>query len=109
MTADVLTTLDAAGIPSGKVRSIDEVYSWEQTASQGLLIDVEHPVLGPVTLPGPPLRFFDGDGTEHTGRDHSAPPMLGQHNETVRRWLDESSGPATADGRADRSHDPEPQ
>lgn len=106
---DVLAAANAAGVPTGKVRSIDEVYSWEQTASQGLLIDVEHPVLGPVTLPGPPLRFFDGDGTEHTGRDHSAPPMLGQHNETVRRWLDESSGPATADGRADRSHDPEPQ
>lgn len=40
--------------------------------------------LGPVTLPGPPLRYDDRGRTEHT-----APPVLGQHNESVRAWLDE--------------------
>ena len=74
-------------MPAGKVRSVDEVYAWDQTASQGLLIDVEHDVLGPLTLPGPPLRFFGADGEEVTRRDHAAPPTLDQHGAAVRSWL----------------------
>ena len=29
-------------IPAGKVRTLDEVYSWDQVESQGLKISVEH-------------------------------------------------------------------
>ncbi|HET9899806.1 MAG TPA: CoA transferase [Actinomycetes bacterium] len=79
-----LQRLDEAGIPAGKVRSLDEVYGWEQTRSQGLLVEVEHPVLGRIELPGPPLRF---DGAEASA--HRAPPALGQDNDSIRRWLDE--------------------
>ncbi|MBA2415972.1 MAG: CoA transferase, partial [Geodermatophilaceae bacterium] len=72
-----------AGVPAGAVRSLDQVYDWEQTRSQGLLIEVDHAVLGPIQLPGPPLRFDDDDRPEH-----AAPPTLGQHNDSVRAWLD---------------------
>jgi crotonobetainyl-CoA:carnitine CoA-transferase CaiB-like acyl-CoA transferase len=82
-----LMLLDKAGIASGKVRALDEVYEWEQTRSQGLVIDVDHPVLGPAQLPGPPVRF---DGEQP--RDHAAPPLLGEHNASVRQWLDEVDG-----------------
>ena len=34
-----------------------EVYEWDQTRSQGLVIDVDHPALGRIELPGPPLRL----------------------------------------------------
>ncbi len=85
-TADLLAKLAAVGVPSGQVRNLEEVYGWEQTRSQGLLIDVDHPVLGTVTLPGPPLRFFDGDGVEWQ-REHLAPPTLGQHTEEILAWL----------------------
>jgi crotonobetainyl-CoA:carnitine CoA-transferase CaiB-like acyl-CoA transferase len=85
--ADLLARLAAAGIPAGKVRTIDEVYDWEQTLSQGLLVDVEHETLGRVRLPGPPLRFFaagpDGE-TETTRRDHLAPPVLGSSSDAIR-------------------------
>jgi crotonobetainyl-CoA:carnitine CoA-transferase CaiB-like acyl-CoA transferase len=63
------------------------VYGWEQTASQGLLVDVDHATLGRITLPGPPLRFFAADGAETTPRDHTAPPLLDQHGTDVRAWL----------------------
>lgn len=86
-SVDLLAQLDAAGVPAGIVRSIDEVYAWPQTRSQGLVVDVEHPTLGRVELPGPALRFFDFDGDEHTRRDHTAPPTLGQHGDEVRAWL----------------------
>lgn len=76
--------LDEAGIPAGKIRSIDEVYQWEQTRSQGLVVTVRHPVLGDIEIPGPSLRF---DGA--APRDHAAPPVLGQHQEAVLSWLDE--------------------
>ncbi len=86
---DLLEKLDSAGVPAGKVRSLDEVYSWDQTASQGLLIDVEHETLGPLTLPGPPLRFFDSRGDEVTGSTHKAPPVLGSDSAAIRNWLKE--------------------
>ncbi|WBQ03672.1 CaiB/BaiF CoA transferase family protein [Kribbella sp. CA-293567] len=82
----LLERLSAAGIPAGKVRRLDEVYAWDQTASQGLLIDVDHETLGPLRLPGPPLRFFQG-AAETTPGEHSAPPTLDQHGAAIREWL----------------------
>ncbi|GAA4376681.1 CaiB/BaiF CoA transferase family protein [Paeniglutamicibacter cryotolerans] len=86
---ELLDMLDAAGIPAGKVRTLDEVYAWEQVASQGLLIDVEHPVLGNISLPGPPLRFFDAaTAAETTRTSHTAPPLLDADADSIRQWLD---------------------
>lgn len=84
----LLARLAEVGIPAGKVRTLDEVYGWDQTASQGLLVDVEHPTLGRVTLPGPPLRFFDAAGAEVTRREHSPPPVLDEHAGSIRAWLE---------------------
>jgi len=84
---DLLLELAEAGIPAGKVRTLDEVYRWDQTASQGLLIDVKHPTLGSLTLPGSPLRFFAPDGRETTRRDHTSPPELDEHAPSIRDWL----------------------
>jgi crotonobetainyl-CoA:carnitine CoA-transferase CaiB-like acyl-CoA transferase len=87
----LLARLADVGVPAGKVRTLDEVYGWDQTASQGLLVDVEHSTLGPLVLPGPPLRFFSAEGDEVTRRDHSSPPLLDEHADAVRAWLDETS------------------
>jgi crotonobetainyl-CoA:carnitine CoA-transferase CaiB-like acyl-CoA transferase len=82
-----LDLLSSAGVPSGKVRSLDDVYSWEQTKSQGLLVSVPHETLGSVDLPGSPIRF--DDNAFSGGRSaHLAPPTLGQHDESIREWLD---------------------
>lgn len=82
-----LKLLDEIGVPAGKVRTIDEVYEWEQVKSQGLLIDVEHATQGKLKLPGPVLRL---DDNPYAGSrpQNIAPPTLGQHNESVRAWLD---------------------
>ena len=76
-------------MPAGKVRTLDDVYGWEQTRSQGLLIDVEHPSARPVQLPGPPLRF---DENPDAGGRETAPAAarLGEHDESVRAWLADS-------------------
>ncbi len=87
-----LALLGRAGVPAGSIRTIDEVYEWEQTRSQGLVISVDHPVLGRIELPGPSLRF---DGA--TPREHMPPPVLGQHDAAVRAWLDEEISQAARD------------
>jgi crotonobetainyl-CoA:carnitine CoA-transferase CaiB-like acyl-CoA transferase len=86
--SDVLARLEAVGVPAGRVRSIDEVYTWDQTKSQGLVIEVQHASLGPIQLPGPPLRFFDVSGdreVETTAQHHHPPPQLGASNTSLGR------------------------
>jgi formyl-CoA transferase len=80
----LLALLEEIGIPSGRVRRLDEVYEWEQTRSQGLVVGVNHSTLGPIELPGPTLRFFDEAGTEHTRRSHLPPPTLDEHGTSLR-------------------------
>ncbi|GAA4689802.1 CoA transferase [Phytohabitans rumicis] len=88
-TADaLLDRLNELGVPAGKVRSLDEVYAWEQTLSQGLLIEVTHETLGTLRLPGPPLRFFDLSGQERTRTGHRPPPVLDQHGRSIRHWVE---------------------
>lgn len=83
-----LELLSDAGVPAGRVRTLDEVFAWEQTLSQGLLIDVDHQSAGRMALPGPPLRF-DDNGYAGARERHLPPPLLGEHNDSVRAWLDE--------------------
>nr|MDT0661219.1 CoA transferase [Micromonospora sp. DSM 115978] len=89
---DLLQRLGELGVPAGRVRTLDEVYAWEQTRSQGLLIEVTHDNLGPLTLPGPPLRFFELSGRERTWTGHRPPPALDQHGQLVRRWVHDEAG-----------------
>lgn len=91
--AELLSTLDQIGVPAGEVRTLDRVYDWDQTRSQGLVLDIDHPVLGSIEIPGPPIRF--DDNAFAGGREkHLAPPALGEHNDSVRAWLDEQDGAA---------------
>jgi crotonobetainyl-CoA:carnitine CoA-transferase CaiB-like acyl-CoA transferase len=82
-TDELLTKLDEIGVPAGRIRNLREVYEWEQTRSQGLVIEVDHATLGTIELPGPALRFFDSSGAERTRRHHTAPPVLGAHNDML--------------------------
>jgi formyl-CoA transferase len=85
-SAGLLARLTALGIPAGRVRDLAEVYEWEQTRSQGLLVDVDHAALGTITIPGPALRL---DDLPYAGSRaaHGAPPVLDQHGAAIRSWL----------------------
>ena len=54
--------------------------------AQGLLVQVEHPEHGPLTLPGPVLRL---DDQPYAGgrQEHLHPPGLDEHGEAIRAWL----------------------
>jgi crotonobetainyl-CoA:carnitine CoA-transferase CaiB-like acyl-CoA transferase len=83
-----LDLLVDAGIPAGKVRSMDDVYGWDQVRSQGLVLEVDHPAYGSLQLTGSPLRF---DENAYSGgrEQHLPPPLLGEHTDAVRDWLAE--------------------
>jgi crotonobetainyl-CoA:carnitine CoA-transferase CaiB-like acyl-CoA transferase len=85
-SVELVAKLAEVGVPCGQVKDLAQVYQWDQTLSQGLLIDVQHPTLGAVQLPGPPLRFFDADDVERAVT-HTAPPLLGQHTDEIMAWL----------------------
>jgi formyl-CoA transferase len=75
---DWLQLLVDAAVPAGEVRSLDRVYEWDQVRNQGLVVTVDHPTLGPIELPGSPIRFGRTASPAPT-----APPTLGQHTEAI--------------------------
>jgi crotonobetainyl-CoA:carnitine CoA-transferase CaiB-like acyl-CoA transferase len=70
--------LDRAGIPAGRILSVDQVYDSPQVAHLGLIEEVEHPSLGTLRLPGSPLRY-----SRSRRRPPAPPPILGQHNDEL--------------------------
>lgn len=67
-----LQRLDEAGVPAGRIRTMDEVYTWDHVVESGMIDHVEHPSLGPLDLPGAPLRW-----SRSGRRPPEPPPTLG--------------------------------
>ena len=71
---DWMEAFNTAGVPAGRIRTMDQVYGWEQVEHLGLIDRVEHPTAGTLALPGAPVTW------SRSGRpDASAPPLLGEH------------------------------
>ncbi len=71
---DWMEAFNTAGVPAGRIRTMDQVYGWEQVEHLGLIDRVEHPTAGTLALPGTPVTW------SRSGRpDASAPPLLGEH------------------------------
>jgi crotonobetainyl-CoA:carnitine CoA-transferase CaiB-like acyl-CoA transferase len=73
-----MARFDAAGVPAGRIRTMDQVYGWEQLEYLGLIDRVEHPTAGTLELPGAPV-----DWSVSGRRPATPPPLLGQHNDEV--------------------------
>ena len=77
-----------AGIPAGKVRTLDDVYNWDQTRSQGLLVDVDHATSARSRSPA--RRCASTTARSTAAAEHLRPPRSA--STTIRRaWLDESA------------------
>ncbi len=70
--------LDQAGVPAGRIRTLDQVYGWEQVEHLGLIDRLHHPIVGDIELPGAPVRW-----SRSGRRAPTAPPSLGEHNDEV--------------------------
>jgi CoA:oxalate CoA-transferase len=80
---ELVEVLRGEQVPCAPVRDLEEVVADPHLHERGMLHDVDHPDLGPVTLPHSPLRF---EGIERLPLKPS--PELGQHNAAVYGdWL----------------------
>lgn len=87
-TRDADHWLDAcyrAGIPSGKINTVEQVFEHPQVLARDMLVEIEHPEAGMLKMAGIPYQL---SGTPATIR--SAPPTLGQHTDEVLRELGRS-------------------
>ncbi len=69
-----LARLAAAEVPAGPINDLAAAFDAPQVAARGLLVDVEHPVLGRLRQVGPPFALSATPATVRT-----APPLLGEH------------------------------
>jgi crotonobetainyl-CoA:carnitine CoA-transferase CaiB-like acyl-CoA transferase len=77
-TAEWLTSLRGAGIPSAPINTVSQALHDEQLAARGLIWECEHPTAGTIRLVGSPMHF-----SETPTRLYKAPPLLGEDNGTV--------------------------
>ncbi|HEY2708305.1 MAG TPA: CoA transferase [Caulobacteraceae bacterium] len=76
--AEVFAATGAHKVPSAPVRDLHEVLANEHMRSRGMLEDIDHPRLGPITVPGSPLRYH---GTPQTPATPSS--AIGEDNAAV--------------------------
>jgi formyl-CoA transferase len=78
---DLTAILNAAGVPCGPVLTLDEVADDPHLKQRQMIIDLDHPVKGPIKVIGCPLKFYSEDGTLEF--DILPAPGIGQHNDEV--------------------------
>lgn len=76
--SEIGVRLDEAGIPYAKVSSIREVAASPQIQARDMVLDVDHPTLGTLKLPGNPIKM-----SETPTAVRKAPPTVGEDNEFV--------------------------
>ncbi len=79
-TAHWVAKLDAAGVPGGPVYTYDQALADPQVQHRRMVVDIEHPVIGPMKTLGLPLKS-DGDLTQI----RRPAPLHGQHTDEVLR------------------------
>jgi crotonobetainyl-CoA:carnitine CoA-transferase CaiB-like acyl-CoA transferase len=76
--AEAAEALAGAGIPVGPVAGVADAVASAQIAARDMLVEVEHPTLGPLTLTGLPVKLSATPGSVR-----KAPPVVGEDNDRV--------------------------
>jgi formyl-CoA transferase len=79
-TGEWMEALDAADVPCARVNFPEEVWEDPHVLQNHLMLALEHPVLGPLRMPAPPMRM---SGTP--AGSALPPPALGQHGPAILR------------------------
>lgn len=79
-TAHWLTRLEDQDLLCAPVRSLGEALDDPQTAINGMLLEMDHPLLGAFTVVGSPVHL--SDAPVHIRR---TPPQLGEHTDEIIR------------------------
>ncbi len=76
--AEWIARLDAAAVPCGAVRDIDEVFADEQILERAMVQVLQHPAIGPLRVLGVPIKLSATPASVRT-----PPPMRGEHTARV--------------------------
>lgn len=75
---ELFTKLDAVGVPCGPIHTIEQVLNHPQVLARDMILEIEHPTVNGLKVPGFPVKFSD---TPSSLRHH--PPLLGEHTDNV--------------------------
>ena len=81
-TAEWIATLEQAGVPCGPINNLAEVFADAQVQARGLRIDMPNSLGGSTPQVASPLRL-SATPVEY----RNAPPLLGEHTDTVLQRL----------------------
>ncbi|HEX5164052.1 MAG TPA: CaiB/BaiF CoA-transferase family protein [Thermomicrobiales bacterium] len=87
-TGDAEDWLEAcyrAGIPSGKINTVEQVFEHPQVLARDMLVEIEHAQAGMLKMAGIPYQLSGSPASIRL-----APPTLGQHTDEVLRELGRS-------------------
>jgi crotonobetainyl-CoA:carnitine CoA-transferase CaiB-like acyl-CoA transferase len=73
------------GIPCGPINNLDQLFQDPQVKERQMLVTVEHPIAGNISLVGSPLKF-----SKTPIRIRLHPPMPGEHTEKILKDLEYS-------------------
>ncbi len=76
--AQVSEAMIGAGIPFGPVADVADVLASPQIATREMLVEIEHPTLGPLVVTGLPVKLSATPGSVS-----KAPPMVGEDNDRI--------------------------
>jgi crotonobetainyl-CoA:carnitine CoA-transferase CaiB-like acyl-CoA transferase len=73
-----LDALQEAGVPCGPITTVDEIVVDPQVRARQMLVEMEHPSAGRITVTGIPVKCSETPGSIRT-----PPPRLGEHTDAV--------------------------
>ncbi len=81
-SAEWLERLEAAEVPCGPINDVLTALSSEQARARDMVLEVEHPRLGPIPQVGIPFKLAATPASIRT-----APPLLGEHSDEILEEL----------------------
>ncbi|XP_035109117.2 succinyl-CoA:glutarate CoA-transferase isoform X14 [Callithrix jacchus] len=74
LTSKWLRLFEGSGVPYGPINNMKNVFAEPQVLHNGLVMEMEHPTVGKISIPGPAVRY-----SKFKMSEARPPPLLGQH------------------------------
>ena len=80
--AEWIKSLENEGIPCGPINNIESVLADPQVQAREMVVEIVHPLAGPIKLAGVPIKL-----SATPGKVDQPAPLLGQHTEEILQEL----------------------
>ncbi|XP_004629712.1 succinate--hydroxymethylglutarate CoA-transferase [Octodon degus] len=78
VTSTWLCLFEGSGVPYGPINNMKTVFAEPQVLHNGLVMEMNHPTVGKISVPGPAVRY-----SKFKMSEAKPPPLLGQHTTHV--------------------------